>query len=226
MTILCVADHRDPRVYSSLIKERFGNIDLVLAAGDLELDYYGFIVSSLNKPLLFVFGNHNLSKIGNYHRKYTSGFEDWQSIDPYMLPSYGSEYIGGKLRSVGGLLLAGLGGTRRYNSGMNQFTEFQMMWRIIGLIPRLLINKIRYGRFVDILLTHAPPLGIGDQPDACHRGFKSYLLFMRWFKPAYLVHGHIHLYDLNAKRVFQYENTTVVNAYNHYIIEYGAPERG
>lgn len=223
MTILCVSDHRDPLVYSSLIKERFGKVDVVLGAGDLLLEYYGFIVSSLNRPLFFVFGNHNLAKIGDYRQKYSSTLHDTNAVGPYIKPSYGSTYIGGKFGSVGGLLIAGLGGCRRYNSGINQFTEFQMFRRMLRLVPKLLFNRLRYGRYVDILLTHAPPWDIGDLPDTCHRGFKVFLLFMRWFRPAYLIHGHVHLYDLNAKRVSKFACTTVINVFNHYVFEYEVP---
>ncbi|TFH04381.1 MAG: metallophosphoesterase, partial [Spirochaetales bacterium] len=60
MRILCVADHIDPLVYSAGIKNRFRDIDLVLGAGDLPMEYLGFISASLNKPIFFVFGNHHL----------------------------------------------------------------------------------------------------------------------------------------------------------------------
>ena len=52
-----------------------------------------------------------------------------------------------------------------------------------------------------------------------HTGFKSFIWFMRRFKPRYLVHGHVHLYSLNDKRISQYQQTTVVNAYDHIVIE-------
>jgi Icc-related predicted phosphoesterase len=41
---------------------------------------------------------------------------------------------------------------------------------------------------------------------------------MRVFKPRYLIHGHIHLYDLSAVRTTRYGETLVVNAYSHFII--------
>jgi hypothetical protein len=41
---------------------------------------------------------------------------------------------------------------------------------------------------------------------------------MRVFKPKYLIHGHIHLYDLSAVRLTRYYGTLVLNAYSHYII--------
>jgi uncharacterized protein len=218
MKILCVSDHRDPIVYSSQIKSRFGHIDLVLAAGDLELEYYGFIVSSLNKPLLFVFGNHNLSRLPAYRKKLRDPFIG-TAESGYLEPSFGSTHVGGKIRRVKGLIVAGLGGSRRYNDGLNQFSERAMFMRMMRLFPALLLNRIIHGRYLDILLTHTPPFGIGDLPDVCHQGFKVFLWFMRVFRPTYLIHGHIHLYDLNAKRESVYHQTRVVNAYDHTVIE-------
>jgi hypothetical protein len=43
-----------------------------------------------------------------------------------------------------------------------------MMGRILALAPRLWWNKLRHGRYLDILLTHAPPRGIHDRPDKTH----------------------------------------------------------
>jgi hypothetical protein len=124
------------------------------------------------------------------------------------------------------LILAGLGGCRKYNRGEHQFTEFQMYLRMLHLIPRLTLNRVIHGRWVDILLTHAAPEGIHDREDPCHRGFRSFLWFMRVFKPKYLIHGHVHLYDITAPRTSQFLNTTIINSYNHIILnmEKGMPE--
>jgi Icc-related predicted phosphoesterase len=98
-----------------------------------------------------------------------------------------------------------------------------MKLEILKLIPVLIFNRIFRGRFLDILLTHASPWGIHDKPDPCHRGFKSFLWFMRVFKPKYLIHGHIHLYDLSDIRTTRYQDTLVVNAFSHYILETEEP---
>ncbi|MDX9810656.1 MAG: metallophosphoesterase, partial [Sphaerochaetaceae bacterium] len=66
MKILCVADESDPLVYSPNIAERYKDVDFVIAAGDLPLSYYEYIVTSLNKPLYFVFGNHHLDDLSKY----------------------------------------------------------------------------------------------------------------------------------------------------------------
>ena len=66
MRLLCIADHVDPLIYSTGLKERYGKVDLVLSAGDLTLGYYDFIISTLNRPLFFVFGNHHLEHRRQY----------------------------------------------------------------------------------------------------------------------------------------------------------------
>ena len=221
MKILCVSDQIDPIVYSSSIRERFKDVDLVLSAGDLPMEYLSFIVSGLNKPLVFVFGNHNLSELGLYRPRAEGASriaaDRWASAA--LAGGSGDIFAGFKVIREGGMLLMGLGGSMRYNGGANQFSNLQMALHILLLVPRLLWNRLAYGRYVDIVLTHAPPEGIHDYSDPCHRGFRPFLWLMRTFKPRYLVHGHIHLYDLGSLRVSSYEKTTVVNAFSHYVIE-------
>jgi Icc-related predicted phosphoesterase len=220
MKILCISDQIDPLVYTNSIKERFKDIDLILSAGDLPLDYLDFIVSSLNKPLLFVFGNHNINEYHYYRRG--------GDIMPFYDPDHkdkiwgtGAVHAGSRVLREEGLIIAGLGGSMRYNLGDNQYTEFQMTLEILRLLPALAFNRIFRGRCLDILLTHAPPRGIHDLEDRCHWGFRVFLRFMRIFKPKYLVHGHIHLYDSSAVRTTRYQQTQVINAYSHYIIDTG-----
>ena len=204
MKILCVSDQIDPLIYTNSLKERCAGVDLILSAGDLPVDYHDFIVSALKKPLFFVLGN-------NYTDNHTDRGE--------------TAHIDKKVCYETGLIVAGLGGTVKYakyntrlNRGENQFTDFQMNIQIIKLLPSLVYNRLFRGRFLDILLTHASPRGIHDKNDEYRRGFKGFLWFMRAFKPRYLVHGHIHLYDSPETRSTKYFSTTVVNAFGHYIL--------
>lgn len=225
MKLLCISDQIDPIVYSNSIKERFKDVDVVLCAGDLPMEYLDFIVSSLNKPTFFIFGNHNLKDFGYYHSLKTPGQMPYV-IDNYdMAHSHGAVYTGFKvltIKDIPGetLLLAGASGSIEYNHGLNQYTNKGMMFKLIRLIPRLLTNKLKYGRYLDIFLTHAPPAGIHDLNDPCHRGFDCYKWFMHKFKPTYLIHGHIHLYDIQSSRVSTFEDTTVINAYSHYLLQF------
>ena len=198
MKILCVSDQIDPLIYTDSIKQNFAGVDLVLSAGDLPMDYLDFIASTLGKPLLFV--------LGNQHTKASPDHNTGIHVDV-------------KIHREKELIIAGLGGSMRFNQGENQFTDFQMYFRILTLLPALFFNRIFRGRFLDILLTHASPLGIHDKEDPNYRGFKSFLWFMRVFKPRYLVHGHKHLYNLGEVRTSKYCDTLVINAYCHYLID-------
>ena len=218
MKILCISDHVDPLVYSPNIKQRFKEIDLILSSGDLRFKYYDYILTNLNKQLLFVFGNHNLIGITHFKKRF-AGWNDYNKLTYDTFEIYGGTHVGGKVIKIKNLIIAGLGGSMRYNNGLNQYSERCMFFNILRLIPALLWNRIFYGRYLDILVTHAPPFGIHDKPDLCHMGFKVFIWFMKKFKPKYLVHGHVHLYDNGASRRTRYRDTTVVNAYNHTIIE-------
>lgn len=218
--ILCVSDSVDMVVYSQNVKERYKDISFIIGAGDLKMRYYGFIVSMLNKPLYFVFGNHDLTFLKRFKKKEQDNSNPLNEAN-YFQNYFGSTYIGDKVirDKKTGLILAGLGGSMKYNHGENQYSNSQMYIKIFRLFPKLLFNKIVHGRWLDILVTHAPPLGIHDGEDACHRGFKAFLWFMRKFQPEYLLHGHVHLLDLNQKRESVYENTKVINVYSRYILE-------
>jgi len=53
-------------------------------------------------------------------------------------------------------------------------------------------------RGVDVLLTHAPPRGVGDGDDAHHRGFSCYHGLIAGLAPAALLHGHVHPHGADA----------------------------
>lgn len=214
MRILCVSDQVDPLVYSPRMRERFKDVDLVLSAGDLPPEYLGFITSMLNKDLVFVMGNHDVSELE------ARGLRRWSVDDKDAVdPSTGAIDAGFRIRRVEGLIVLGLPGSMLYNKGPNQYTEGAMARRIALLVPRLFLNRILYGRAVDLVLTHASPQGIHDRDDACHRGFRCFLWLMRTFKPRWLVHGHIHLYDLADVRISEYRSTTVINAFGHWVLD-------
>ena len=222
MKILCVADATDFLVYSSSARERYRDVDFVLSAGDLPLRYYDYIQTMIRKDVYFVYGNHNLEDFDYYARG--THLKDYPSVftgDKPKTVQCGGFYIDGKCVYIKekDLIIAGLGGSMLYNGGRSQYSERDMQWRINKLVPRLMFNRRRYGRALDILLTHAPPFGLGDGPDLCHRGFDCFKDFMAYFEPRYLLHGHVHLDDINAPRIRQYGKTTIVNVYKNYLLE-------
>lgn len=211
MKILAVADEVSPVLYSHTVKENFGEVDLILGCGDLPFYYYEFLVSSLNVPLYYVLGNH-VRKTGPGGTGRDMGQEEY---DPAGLGD-----LDRRITDCKGLLIGGFEGSPRYNLNPGpQYTELDIRFKTMKMWPYLCWNRLVKGRFIDILITHAPPWGIHDLPDPAHRGFKRYLRFMERYRPRYLIHGHTHRYDRNQPRVSYYEDTCVINAYGYTVFD-------
>jgi len=202
--ILAVSDVEDEAVAASL-PARAGSIDLVLGCGDLTYEYLDFVATAAAAPLRAVHGNHDVPPEGLDDREVRVW---WDGID-----------LHGRVVSIDGLLVGGLQGSPRYNKGPFQSSEGDMWLAILGMVPALVGNRIRHGRFIDVLVTHAPPRGIHDRPDPAHRGFAAFRTFLRWFRPRYHVHGHTHVFDTRMVTQTQFGPTTVVNAYGARTIE-------
>ncbi|GIV80449.1 MAG: metallophosphoesterase [Litorilinea sp.] len=208
MRVLAISDKVEPILYSPGICTRVGEVDLILSCGDLPFYYIEYIVSMLNRPCYYVFGNHGREI------EYQGG--DWQQKTAPL----GAENLHRRVARADGLLLAGLEGSIRYNNAPRyQYTESEMLANIGRLAPRLLYNRLQHGRYLDVLVAHSPPFGIHDQPDRAHQGFKVFLHFMRWFRPRYLLHGHIHLYRQNVVTQTRYLDTEVINVYPFRILD-------
>jgi uncharacterized protein len=235
MKILCVSDQIDPLIYNQNACKSFPDIDVILCAGDLPMDYVDFIVSTFNKPTYFIFGNHNLNEYRYYHKNRTPPAAQYQYVSSMatMASGHGAVYAGFRVIKNNDLsfidpatgkktplLIAGVSGSLKYNNGLNQYTDAQMKRYLMSMIPSLILNKIRYGRYLDILLTHASPRHVHDQEDPCHKGFDCFNWFINKFKPSYLIHGHIHLYDMRIERITKINKTTVVNAYAHCVLNF------
>jgi Icc-related predicted phosphoesterase len=204
MKLLTVSDRVDELIYSPAILDRFKNVDLILAAGDLPHYYLEYIVTMLGGPLYYVEGNH-ANKVTHTQRPQS----------PWGYPG-GCENIHGRAVRYKRLLIAGLEGSMRYNSRPHyQYTEREMAWEVWRLAPSLVWNRLRYGRYLDILLTHAPAKGIHDRSDRCHQGFQAFLTLMDRFPPRYLIHGHVHLYSSLEPYETNYRSTRVINTYGH-----------
>jgi Icc-related predicted phosphoesterase len=205
--ILTVSDVVDPLVYSPAIKERYGDVDLVISCGDLSFLYLEYISTSLNTFLYFVHGNHDPDQ------EITTG-------EPRSYP-LGGINLHRKFSRHKGLLLAGIEGCIQYNRESSyQYTQ-ATFWRfVLGMVPGLLVNKIIHGRYLDIFVTHASPAGIHDRSDYAHQGIKAFRWLINTFQPTYHIHGHIHLYRPNETRKSIVGGTEVVNAYRSQVIEF------
>ena len=113
-----------------------------------------------------------------------------------------------------GVRILGLGGCRNYNGRRHQYTEREMRRRI-----RRLSWKLRRMKGVDIVLTHAPPEGLGDGEDPAHWGFAALRELLDKYHPTYLLHGHVHLRYGDTQRVREYNGTTLINTCERYVLE-------
>jgi Icc-related predicted phosphoesterase len=205
MKILALSDQVVEQLYSPSVKERFGDVGLVVGCGDLPSFYLEFVVSMLNVPLIHVPGNHDPAA---------------PRSDVDLVRTGSATNIDGQVVEEQGLLIAGLGGSIRYRpDGINQYTQGEMTWRVLGMTPRLCWNRVRRGRYLDILVTHAPPRGIHDAEDPAHVGFAPFNRFIARFRPRYLLHGHSHLYRRDTVTRTQVGATTVINVYPYRVID-------
>ena len=201
MRVLTVSDVVVESLSGAALTQHARGVELVLSCGDLPADYLEYIVSTLNVPLFYVMGNH--------------GSDGGARVFPE-----GCENIDARAVEFKGLLMAGLEGSMRYNNRPHfQYTENEMRAKVAKLTPALVLNRARYGRYLDILITHAPPYKIHDGEDLAHRGFKSFVWFIDNYKPRYYFHGHVHIYDNREETSTVRGATTIINACGYKIID-------
>ena len=195
MKVLLLSDVESPYFWDYYEPGRLDGVDLILSCGDLSSKYLTFLVTMGRAPLLYVHGNHD--KTYDLH------------------PPEGCDCVEDKLVTVKGLRILGLGGSILYSGGPHQYTERQMAWRI-----RKLWFQIKRAGGVDIVMTHSPAQGLGDDTDYAHQGFACLVKLLDRYKPRYLVHGHVHVnYGHDRPRILHRGETTIINAYERYMLE-------
>lgn len=205
MKILAVSDEVVERLYSLCSNGHFGDVDLILGCGDLPYPYLENLLTLLNLPLFYVPGNHD----PNYNAENTlARVEGGSNLDL-------------KVTRFKTFLIAGFGGSVRYRpDGTNQHSQTDAYFRAFGMLPRLLLNRINYGRPLDILITHSPPFGIHDDDTQAHQGLKAINWLLRVAKPRYHFHGHTHFQRGNlSPSETTHGLTKIVNVFPYKIIE-------
>ncbi|MET1037302.1 MAG: metallophosphoesterase [Aeromicrobium sp.] len=170
--VLAVADEE---VLAMPSRARDLQVDLVLAAGDLPWDYLETLASLIDAPAAMVPGNHD----PEIRRGTATAPRGMINLD-------------GQVLDVGGLRVAGLGGCVRYNAGAHQYTQKEYDRR-----AKQLLKRARGGGQVDVVLTHAPPLGLGDEDDPSHLGISALHGVLETLRPTWHLHGHIHPFGMN-----------------------------
>ena len=195
MKILALADEECPALWEYYVPGRLKEYDLIISCGDLKAKYLSFLVTMGRAPVLYVHGNHD---------------ENYKRVAPE-----GCDCIEDKIIVYNGLRILGLGGSPWYRPGDHQYTEKQMRKRI-----RKLRFKLWWHKGVDIVVTHAPPTGLGDAEDYAHRGFDCLVDLIEKYKPKYLLHGHVHMnYGDTVVREKTLGDTKIINAWQRYEFE-------
>ena len=195
MKILLIADKEEKFLWDYYNPKRTEGVDLILSAGDLKPMYLEFLTTVVNRPLLYVRGNH----------------DDYYEVKP----PQGCVCIEDKVYDFHGLRILGLGGSMKYNDRANMYTEEQMEKRV-----RKADRQIVLKNGFDILLTHAPAKGYGDMDDLPHSGFDCFNSLLIKYKPSYMFYGHCHKTYGGFEREMTHESgTRLINAYGHYIVD-------
>lgn len=200
MKILAVSDVELPQMQNvKYLTDKFGDSSVLISCGDMPASYLDFISTALNLPLFYVRGNHDTA---------------------YVPPNPGGQDLHLKVLRFQGVTMAGLEGSIRYNDGAIQYSQADMLRMVLGMMPRMLLMRKRYGYGVDVMVTHSPPEGIHDIPeDYAHRGFKALCYLMVWARPRYLLHGHVDTWDRRRQRETQFAYTTVLNVNPYMALE-------
>lgn len=182
MKILAVSDEVVERLYSLCTSGHFSDVDLILGCGDLPYPYLENLLTFLNKPLMYVPGNHD--------PEYSS--------ENHLARVEGGTNLDLRLTRHKKFLIGGFGGSIQYRpNGTNQYTQNDAYLRAFRMLPRLMLNRMNYGRALDILITHSPPFGIHDEDTRAHQGLKAINWLLRVAQPRYLLHGHTHFQRRN-----------------------------
>jgi calcineurin-like phosphoesterase family protein len=211
--VLAVADEVVEQLWTEQVRRH--EVDLIVAAGDLPFDYLEFLSSALDRPCVFVPGNHD-TDLGGYSN--VRGLWTKAGIPASWPGPAGGVNADQRVVDVAGLRIAGLGGSIRYNAGPNQWTERQQARRMRRVTRLANWRKLRDGRGVDVLLTHSPPRDCGDEPDAPHRGFACLRHGVDRLRPPLMLHGHIHPHG-GVKPDRHLGDTRVVNVVGYKILD-------
>jgi calcineurin-like phosphoesterase family protein len=219
--VLAVSDEVDQILWHDM--SAVASADVVVACGDLPFEFLGHLMAQLDVPLVFVPGNHDPDVSGYTTSRGGLEMRAGMPADPPW-PS-GAVNTDGRIVDVAGLTVAGLGGCLRYRDGPNQYTQRQFAHRARRLAARQRLRTARGGGSLDLLLTHAPPLGIGDAEDRPHRGFVALHRLVARTSPLLLLHGHVHPYGESAPDLW-IGSTTVRNVVGWHLFDVASGDAG
>ena len=129
--------------------------DLILTLGDIEEGTLDYILEMGKRvPCYGVPGNHDKAKpagLNNLH---------------------------GKVITINGVRIGGIGGARKYKDHPHHYTDLQMSMMMRRLAA------------ADLIISHAPPLATSQDESPIHKGFASFDRYITRHRPQAWIHGH------------------------------------
>jgi Icc-related predicted phosphoesterase len=212
--ILAVSDEVAEHLWTPEVRQY--EPDLVVGCGDVPFDLLAWVADTTEAPLIFVPGNHD-PDLGGYRRTRRGlVLQAGIPVTPPWPP--GAINVDGQVVDIAGLRVGGLGGSRRYQSGPNQYTERQQARRVRRLITRARRRRPRGP--VDIVIAHAPIAGVGDtgSDDPVHHGFQAFHRLVSALEPRFFLHGHVD--GVAGRSAHRIGGTRVVNVFDHQVLEF------
>jgi uncharacterized protein len=186
--VLALADAVSPVIHSERFPGNLPPFDVVVCAGDLPGTFLEFVATRTRTPPVYVIGNHANAYL-----------RDDRDPDSLHLPG-GCINAHRRIVTVAGVTIVGFEGSLRYRLGPHQYRAFEYRAMVAAMAPRLALHRLCTGRGVDILLTHAAPVGPNEGDDPPHRGVAAFNAFHDAWRPRVHVHGHVHPSGANARR--------------------------
>ena len=180
--LLAASDEPDLTLDHAINREQLGHIDAVIGCGDLEPDYLGFLGDAFHAPITYVRGNHDRGGA-------------WARPAPVPIPT-----TSGRLVDVNGITVVplewpGLG------QDQAQRDELRAWLDVLRAEAGLYRRGVRAGTTPVLVISHAPPRGIGDAvTDPYHLGYAGYRWLLERRRPPLWLHGHTNPASVNDWR--------------------------
>lgn len=202
--LLAASDEHEPAIEFERNRTELGPIDGVIGCGDLDPRWLAFLADSFGAPLVYVLGNHDRG----------GDWDERRLVAPDPLRA-------GHIARLAGVAVAGLEWPNTDRGGNRRRPD--LAWRqAIGVAGNRFRARLA-GRSEPLLvISHVAPAGVGDAPDAYHRGFPAYRWLLDRVRPPLWLHGHTTTAAVTDLEI-RTGRTTVVNVTGAVLVEIVPP---
>jgi uncharacterized protein len=201
---LAVSDEREPALEIARNREPLGPLDGVIGCGDVDPRWLAFLADAFAAPLIYVRGNHDRG----------GDWDERRLVVPDPLRSASETHLAGlRIAAFEWPDVDGEGNRRRSDIAWSQAVRLA--------IPRLGARLLRRSEPL-VVISHAPPEGVGDGTDLYHRGFPGYRWLLDRLQPPLWLHGHTTVASVDELLV-RCGPSTVINVTGAVLVEIRPP---